>query len=80
MANANAVGRPLRNGPAISCRKKLIDYWGYQPSVTFGPTTFDIPANCQAGAPEELPSQGEPRSAARRQAAANVGSGRTSDR
>jgi hypothetical protein len=58
----------------------LIDYWGYQPSVTFGPTTFNIPDNCQAGAPEELPTQREPRSAARRQAAANVGSGRASDR
>jgi hypothetical protein len=58
----------------------LIDYWGYQPNVSFDPSMFSIPADCQGEAPEEPAERREPRPAARRQAAANLGSGRAGDR
>jgi hypothetical protein len=58
----------------------LIDYWGYEPNETFDPSLFDIPGDCLGAAPPAPPAQRAARPRARRQAAANLGSGRGVDR
>jgi hypothetical protein len=58
----------------------LIDYWGYQPNETFDPSLFDVPSDCQGVTAPAPAEQREAVPPARRQAAANLGSGRAGDR
>jgi hypothetical protein len=58
----------------------LIDYWGYQPNQSFDPSLFTVPSDCQTRAQEALAGDRVTAAATRRQAAANIGSGRAGDR